>query len=195
MAIAFSGEFNTPVTCGQAFDFLADPLKFAPLLPDFQSLTQDDATHFTVRLAVAAGTLKSTTDIKMDLREAARPSRVCYFGQGSAFANQIALQIAFSLSPAAAGAVVAWHGEVDVVGNLAFLAGGMLQPLAGKGMSKLMEGLKNALDQTASADPQKTAEQSAEDESRISFATTADADHSINEVSSAESNGNPRPCE
>jgi hypothetical protein len=35
---------------------------------------------------------------------------------------------------------------VDISGKLALIAGAMLEPLAGKGMNKLMDGLKTILD-------------------------------------------------
>lgn len=147
MAIPFSGQFTTLATPEEAFDLLADPNKFGPLLPDFQSMTQEDATHFTVRLNVGVGNLKGTTAINMELREATRSHRVLYHGKGNAFGNQISLEIGFDLTSADVNTVVAWHGEADIVGKLAVLAGGMLEPLAGKGMSKLMDGLKTLLTQ------------------------------------------------
>jgi carbon monoxide dehydrogenase subunit G len=149
MAIPFSGEFSTPVAAEQAYDFLSDPTKFGPLLPDFQSMTQHDATHFTVKLNVGVAHLRGTTDINMELREAERPRHLLYLGQGNAFGNAITVKIGFDLYPWPASTLVAWRGEADVVGKLAMMAGTMMEPLAGKGMSKLMDGLKNTLAQQA----------------------------------------------
>jgi carbon monoxide dehydrogenase subunit G len=152
MAIPFSGQFTTPATPDEVFDFLSDPGKFGPLLPDFQSMTQEDESHFTVRLSVGVGNLKGTTDIRMERREAAPSQRVLYIGEGNAFGNRITVQIGFDLSPAPESTVVAWQGQADVVGKLAMLAAGMLEPLAGKGMSKLMDGLKNTLAKRAASE-------------------------------------------
>ena len=46
MAIKFGGEFEVKRTPEEVYDFLTDPQKFAPLLPDFQSMTQQDRDAF-----------------------------------------------------------------------------------------------------------------------------------------------------
>ena len=45
MAIKFGGEFEVKRKPEEVYDFLTDPNKFAPLLPDFQGLTVQDATQ------------------------------------------------------------------------------------------------------------------------------------------------------
>ncbi len=47
MAIKFSGEFEVKKNPEEVYDFLTDPNRFAPLLPEFQSLIVQDATHFS----------------------------------------------------------------------------------------------------------------------------------------------------
>lgn len=149
MPIPFSGQFTTPATPEQAYDFLSDPNKFGPLLPDFQSMIQEDSTHFTVRLKVSVATFSGTTDIRMELREAERPRHLLYLGRGSAFGNEINVQIGFDMFPAPQSTLVAWRGRAEVVGKMAMMAGTMLEPLAGKGMARLMDGLKKTLAQQA----------------------------------------------
>ena len=50
MAFEFRGDFVVQKPPEEVFDFLADPNRFCPLLPDFQKLTAEDASHFTVEL-------------------------------------------------------------------------------------------------------------------------------------------------
>ncbi len=38
MAIKFSGEFEVKRSPEEVYDFLTDPKKFGPLLPDFQGM-------------------------------------------------------------------------------------------------------------------------------------------------------------
>ena len=75
MAIQFSGEFGTPRSPEEVFDFLSDPNQFAPLLPDFQSMSMQDPTHFTVKVRVGVGNIRGTAEIKMELAEAVKPQR------------------------------------------------------------------------------------------------------------------------
>ena len=82
MAITFSGEFTTPRNPDEVFDFLSDPNKFGPLLPDFQSMTVQDATHFTVKVRVGVGNIRGTAEIKMELAEAVAPAARAVQGAG-----------------------------------------------------------------------------------------------------------------
>ena len=145
MAIKFTGEFTSPRSPDDVFDFLADPNKFGPLLPDFESMTVQDATHFTVKVRVGVGNIRGTAEIKMELAEATRPQRALYKGQGTAVGSQITISAGFDLSPLPESTQVAWQGEANVFGKLASMAGGMLEPLGKKNIQKLIDGLQWAL--------------------------------------------------
>src|SRR5947208_6684580 len=129
MAIKFDGEFEIKKTPEEAYDFLTDPKKFAPLLPDFQSMTQQDPTHFTVKVNVGISYIKGAADLKMELTQAERPKRAQYKGQGNAAGGKVAVTAGFDLTPAGAGTNVAWQGEAQIFGSLASMAGGLLEPM------------------------------------------------------------------
>lgn len=145
MAITFSGEFASPRTPNEVYDFLSDPNKFAPLLPDFESMSVQDSTHFTVKVRVGVGNIRGSAEIKMELAEASRPQRAVYKGQGTAVGSQVKISAGFDLSPVAEGTKIAWQGEAGVFGKLASMAGGMLEPLGKKNIQKLINGLQSAL--------------------------------------------------
>jgi carbon monoxide dehydrogenase subunit G len=145
VAINFTGEFTAPRSPEEVFEFLADPNRFGPLLPDFESMTVQDATHFTVKVRVGVGNIRGTAEIKMELAEATRPQRAVYKGHGTAVGSQITIRAGFDLSPMPESTRVAWQGEANVFGKLASMAGGMLEPLAKKNIQKLIDGLRRAL--------------------------------------------------
>jgi uncharacterized protein len=145
VAIKFGGEFEIKRTPEEVYDFLTNPKKFAPLLPDFQSMTQQDATHFTVKLNVGISYIKGAADMKMELAESERPKRAQYKGQGSAAGGKVAMTAGFDLAPAANGTKVVWQGEAQVFGALASVGGGLLEPLGKKNVQKLIDGLQTAL--------------------------------------------------
>jgi len=147
LAITFSGEFTTPRSAEETFDFLSDPQKFAPLLPDYQSMAMQDATHFTVKVKVGVGNIRGSAELKMELTEAVRPQRAQYKGQGTAVGSQVTVNAGFDLSPNGDGTKVLWKGETSVFGKLASMAGGMLEPLGRKKIQKLIEGLQKELSQ------------------------------------------------
>jgi carbon monoxide dehydrogenase subunit G len=153
LAINFSGEFATPRTPEEVFDFLSDPNKFAPLLPDFQSMTMQDPTHFTVKVKVGVGNIRGTAEIKMELAETVKPVRAHYKGQGTAVGSQVTVSAGFDLHPNGESTRVVWQGETSVFGKLASMAGGMLEPLGRKNIQKLVDGLQKALAEPVAKEP------------------------------------------
>ena len=145
MAIKLDGEFEVKRKPENVYDFLTDPNKFAPLLPDFQSISVQDATHFAVRVNVGISYIKGTADVKMELAQADRPRRAQYKGQGSVAGGNVSFTARFDLSAVNGGTKVAWQGEAQIFGRLASVAGGLLEPLGKKNVQKLIGGLQAAL--------------------------------------------------
>jgi carbon monoxide dehydrogenase subunit G len=145
MAIKFGGNFEVTRKPDEVYAFLTDPQKFAPLLPDFQGMTVQDATHFTVKVNVGISYIKGTADVKMELAQAERPQRAQYRGQGSVAGGNVSLVAGFDLTPNGTGTKVAWQGEAQIFGRLTSLAGGLLEPLGKKNVQKLIDALQAAL--------------------------------------------------
>ncbi len=145
MAIKFSGEFSVKKSPDQVYDFLTDPNRFAPLLPEFQSLSVQDDKHFTVKVNVGISYIKGAADVKMELAQADRPSRAQYKGQGAVAGGNVTLVAGFDLAPSAEGTKVNWQGEAQIFGRLASVAGGLLEPLGKKQVQKLIDGLQAAM--------------------------------------------------
>src|SRR5437016_12345521 len=98
MAIKFNGEFEVKRTPEQVFDFLTDPQKFAPLLPEFQGMSVEDPTHFTVTVNVGISHIKGTANGRMELAKAERPTRAQYKGRGRVAARSGTLEAGFDVS-------------------------------------------------------------------------------------------------
>jgi carbon monoxide dehydrogenase subunit G len=145
MAIKFSGEFDVKRTPEQVFDFLTDPNKFAPLLPEFKGMSVQDPTHFTVKVNVGVSYIKGVADVKVELTQGERPQRAQYKGQGSVAGGNVSMVAGFDLLPNGEGTKVAWQGEAQVFGRLTSVAGGLLVPLGKKNIQKLIDGLQAAL--------------------------------------------------
>jgi carbon monoxide dehydrogenase subunit G len=145
MAIKFAGDFEAKRTPDEVYDFLIDPGRFAALLPDFQGLSIQDSTHFTVKVNVGISYIKGTAEVRLELAQAERPKRAQYKGQGNMAGGNVALTAGFDLSPIEGGTKVAWQGEAQVFGRLTSMAGGLLEPLGKKQVQKLIDGLQAAL--------------------------------------------------
>jgi carbon monoxide dehydrogenase subunit G len=145
MAIKFGGDFEVARSPEDVYDFLTDPHKFAPLLPDFQGMEVQDERHFAVKVNVGISYIKGTANVKMELAEAIRPNRAQYKGEGSVAGGNVSLTAGFDLVPAAGGTKVAWQGEAQIFGRLTSVAGGLLEPLGKKNVQKLIDGLQAAM--------------------------------------------------
>ncbi|MFQ5776423.1 MAG: CoxG family protein [Terriglobia bacterium] len=145
MAISFGGEFFVARRPEEVFDFLTNPNRFAPLLPDFRGLATEDDKSFTVKVLVGISHIRGPAEVKLHLAEADRPRHALYRGQGSLAGGNVDLSAGFKLAATTEGTRVVWKGEAQVFGRLTSVAGGLLQPLARKNVEKLIEGLKTAL--------------------------------------------------
>jgi carbon monoxide dehydrogenase subunit G len=147
MEIKFSGDFTVKKTPEQVYDFLVDPNRFCPLLPDYQSMEILDAKNFLVKLSVGISHIRGTAAVKMSLVEADRATRAVYDGKGDVPGGSASLRAGFDLEGLPGGETkVSWRGQSNVVGRIASLAGGLLEPLAKKNVQKLIDGLQKALE-------------------------------------------------
>jgi carbon monoxide dehydrogenase subunit G len=146
MEIKFGGNFVVKKKPEEVYDFLVDPNRFCPLLPDYQSMEMLDAKNFMVKLSVGISHIRGTAAVKMSLVETDRPKRAVYEGKGDVPGGSAILRAGFDLTDSPGGETkIIWLGQSTVVGRIASLAGGMLEPLAKKNVQKLIDGLQKAL--------------------------------------------------
>ena len=145
MHISFGGDFTVKKTQEEVYAFLTDANRFCPLLPDYQSMQKDDETHFTVTMRVGISHIRGDAKVKMTLLEAEKPHHAVYEGKGDVAGGNATLKAGFDLEKVPEGTKVIWKGDSQIVGRLASLAGGLLEPLAKKNVQKLIDGLQAAL--------------------------------------------------
>jgi carbon monoxide dehydrogenase subunit G len=146
MEIKFGGDFIVKKKTQEVYDFLVDPNRFCPLLPDYQSMEMLDEKNFLVKLSVGISHIRGTAAVKMSLVETERPKRAVYEGKGDVPGGSATLRAGFDLADLPGGETkIIWLGQSTVVGRIASLAGGMLEPLAKKNVQKLIDGLQKAL--------------------------------------------------
>ena len=146
MEIKFGGDFVVKRKPSDVYDFLVDPDRFCSLLPDYQSMDKLDDKNFLVKLSVGISHIRGTAAVKMSLVETDRPRRAVYEGKGDVPGGSAILRAGFDLADAPGGETkITWLGQSTIVGRIASLAGGMLEPLAKKNVQKLIDGLQKAL--------------------------------------------------
>jgi carbon monoxide dehydrogenase subunit G len=138
MEIKFGGEFVVKKKPEDVYSFLIDPHRFCPLLPDYQSMERLDDKNFKVKLSVGISHIRGMAAVKMSLVESELDKH--------AVGGSTTLRAGFDLEPAPdTSTKVIWSGQSNVMGPIASLAGGMLEPLARKNVQKLIDGLQKAL--------------------------------------------------
>jgi carbon monoxide dehydrogenase subunit G len=140
-----SGTFLTSRTAEEVFDLVADPQRFALLLPDSESLSVQDTTHFTLRIKIVIGQISGHANLDMELCAADRPSRVEYRGQGIVAGSQLVFAMQFQVGSVDSETQVSWQGEVSVDGMLTMMAGGMIDSMGRKNFEAMAERLQNEL--------------------------------------------------
>jgi len=145
MEIKFGGEFTVKKSAEEVYDFLVDPGRFCPLLPDFQSKEIVDEKNFLVKLSVGISHIRGIATVKLTLAEAEKPKHAVYEGTGDVPGGSAKLRAGFDLMAAPEGTKVVWAGQANIMGRIASLAGGMLEPLAKKNIQKMIDELQKAL--------------------------------------------------
>jgi carbon monoxide dehydrogenase subunit G len=145
MAFSFGGEFTVQTTPEETYDFLTDPNRFCPLLPDYEKVDVRDAENFVVNVKVGISHIRGTAAVKLHLVAHDRPSHALYTGKATMAGANVDLTARFDLRPADNSTVVAWKGEAQVFGRLTSIAGGLLEPLARKNVQKVIESLQQAM--------------------------------------------------
>jgi carbon monoxide dehydrogenase subunit G len=154
MKFQMRGDFQVTRAREDVFDFLSNPNRFAPLLPDFESVREVDRTHSVVSLGVGVAHIRGTATVRLERKEAERPRRAVYEGAGDVPGGTALLTASFELDDAGGGiTAVRWTGEAQIAGRLPSLAGGLLEPMAKKNVQKLIDALRNALSQPAQSQP------------------------------------------
>jgi carbon monoxide dehydrogenase subunit G len=144
-----SGKFLTSRRAGEVFELVADSRRFSPLLPDFESMTVEDATHFTLRIRINIGQINGHANLAMEMYAADRPNRVEYRGTGIVAGSQLNFAMQFQLASAGTGTQVNWQGEVSLEGMLAQMAGGMMESMGRGNFEAMAERLRDRLCQDA----------------------------------------------
>ncbi|MFZ1135040.1 MAG: SRPBCC domain-containing protein [Candidatus Korobacteraceae bacterium] len=139
------GTFLTNRNAEEVFDLLANPERFAPLLPDFESMSTEDEVHFTVRIVIAIGEISGHANLAMELGQALRPSAVEYTGAAMIAGSPLKLRLRFQIASSDGITKVTWQGEFSLEGMLSLMAGGLIDSMGRQNFELMAEHIQNAL--------------------------------------------------
>ena len=141
----FTRQLITLRGCEEAYDLIADPVRFGFLFPDCQGVETGPTSCFTVNIGVGSGQLRGTMAFQVDQLEAERPTRLCYLGNGEAASSQISFELTFRIAPNASATHIDCDCSVDVTGPVMFLAPQMADSMGARKLDELLINLQRNL--------------------------------------------------
>lgn len=145
MKLQLDGTFNVDTPPAEAFGFLTDPARFAPLLPMFKELHEVEAGRFKVLLEVGVPQIRGTVEATVTLVEQVAATHAKYRSSTRHSLGMADSDFGFQLSPSGTGTRVDWRSETLVRGTLASIANGILMPLAKRNVEAMIDALRVAL--------------------------------------------------
>ena len=140
-----SGTFLVSRQPDEVFDLLATPERFAPLLPDYESMTMQDATHFLLRTTLAFGRVNGHANLAMELKQTIRPTFAEYGGEGLVAGSSLKFGVSFRLAAENEATRVDWQGEVRLPGMLVQIAGDLVDTQGRRGFQRMADRLQSEL--------------------------------------------------
>ena len=140
-----SGIFQVACSASDVFRLLASPERFAPLLPDYESMVMLDGTRFSLRTVIAIGEISGHANLAMELKQAAPHSLVEYGGEGVIAGGRLKFGICFQIAAKEPSTEVSWRGEVNLDGMLTMLAGRLLETMGRTNFEAIAERVQQQL--------------------------------------------------
>ncbi len=145
MKIVLDGVFEVGVTPAQAFSFLTDPQRFAPLLPMFRELKDVDADRFLIVLDVGVPQIRGRAEAEVRFVERIADRKAGIVSTVRHSLGMADSSMSFTLSPSGSGTSIQWSCDSTVRGTLASLASGLLKPLAKRNIAAMVESVQREL--------------------------------------------------
>lgn len=140
-----SGSFSVARSPEEVFGLLSNPDWFAPAMPDFESMTKQDVSHFTMRTVIAIGEIKGHANFAMELLPTSPTNRVEYRGSATIAGGPLRLAIDFQLDPRGEMTDINWQGDVTLGGMLAMMAGTLVDTMGRQTFDRMAERLQRGL--------------------------------------------------
>ncbi len=149
------GQFTVQADQTAVYDFLTDPHRISPYIPDVTDVDIQDRDHFTVKAKVGISHIKGTMVMKLEITDRQPPVGTTVVGKGSGLASAVDMVTSFTLGGGEGGAtVVNWQGTMNVSGKLAsFAPQGLLDRVAKTNIDRLIESIRGGIQDMSAKQP------------------------------------------
>ena len=146
MNLQYNGEEQIPAGQDTVWAFVRDPERIGRCLPDVQTVTVHDPTHFDAVVGVALGPVRGKFKFRFELQpdEAARRMNMKIAGGG--FGSAVDLTAAADILPGdGSSTVLRWDGSAVMRGPVAAVGGRVLDAQARKLITQTFGNVREQL--------------------------------------------------
>jgi carbon monoxide dehydrogenase subunit G len=143
----YSGDFTIPVSREMVWNFLMDPHKVGPCLPDLLSMDVSDNHHFRAKVRVGLGPIRGAFDLanSITVEEEGKSASMSVKGGGMGSGIDMSAKMSLEDLEDQQGTLLKWSCDVVVSGPIATIGGRLIDGQARKITEQVFENIRNAL--------------------------------------------------
>lgn len=146
MKLQYSGQEQISASRDTVWGFINDPEKIGSCLPDVESVSVQDPTHFSAVVRAGVGPVRGKFTFKFELMPDAESNRMNLKISGGGFGSAVDLTAGAVLAETEPGATTLdWSGEAVMRGPVAAVGGRVLDAQAQKLIAQTFANVRDRL--------------------------------------------------
>lgn len=143
----YSGDFTIPVSREMVWNFLMDPYKVGPCLPDLLNMDVSDNLNFRAKVRVGLGPIRGAFDLanSITIEEPGKSASLSVKGGGMGSGVDMSAKMFLEDLEDQQGTLLKWSCDVVVSGPIATIGGRLIDGQARKITEQVFENIRNAL--------------------------------------------------
>jgi hypothetical protein len=143
----YSGDFTIPVSREMVWNFIMDPHKVGPCLPDLLKMDVSDNFNFRAKVRVGLGPVRGSFDLDtvLTVEEPEKSASMSVKGGGMGSGINMSAKLILEDLEDQQGTLLKWTCDVVVSGPIATIGGRLIDGQARKITQQVFENIQNAL--------------------------------------------------
>lgn len=143
----YSGDFTIPVSRETVWNFIMDPHKMGPCLPDLLHMDVSDNYNFRAKVRVGLGPIRGAFDLanSITVEEPGRSASMSVKGGGMGSGVDMSAKMVLEDLEDEQSTLLKWTCDVVVSGPIATIGGRLIDGQARKITEQVFENMRNAL--------------------------------------------------
>ncbi len=143
----YSGDFTIPVSREMVWNFLMDPHKVGPCLPDLLNMDVSDNQNFRAKVRVGVGPIRGAFDLatSITVEEPGKSASMSIKGGGMGSGVDMSAKMSLEDLEDQQSTLLKWSCDVVVSGPIATIGGRLIDGQARKITEQVFENIRHAL--------------------------------------------------